>query len=74
MDERSVIARRRSIRWLVLAAVLLLALGVFAWPKLAHMMDVDACYDSGGVYLSELSKCSHSQAEVDAYLPRKTGF
>lgn len=73
MDKRSGMTRRRSVRWPVIGAVLLLAIGVFAWPKLTRMMDVDYCYDSGGVYLSELNKCSHSQAEVDAYLPRKTG-
>jgi hypothetical protein len=73
MGDRSGTVRRRSIRWLVVGAILLLLFGVFAWPKLARMMDVDYCYDSGGVYLSELNKCTHSQAEVDAYLPRKTG-
>jgi hypothetical protein len=65
---------RPSVRWLVVGAVLLLAIGILAWPKLTHVMDVDSCYDSGGVYLAELNKCSHSQAEVNAYLPRRTGF
>lgn len=30
-------------------------------------LTVDACYDSGGVYLHEVGKCSHSQTEVDRY-------
>jgi hypothetical protein len=37
------------------------------------MMDVDYCYDSGGVYLFELDRCSYSQAEVDAYPASKRG-
>jgi hypothetical protein len=37
------------------------------------MMDVDYCYDSGGVYLFELDRRSYSQAEVDAYPARKRG-
>lgn len=73
MGERTDIVRRRSIKWLLVGAVALLVCGALVWPKLTRMMDVDHCYDSGGVYLSELNKCSHSQAEVDAYLPRKTG-
>ena len=73
MGERSGTVRRRSIKWLLVGAVVLLVFGVLAWPKLTRTMDVDHCYDSGGVYLSELNKCSHSQAEVDAYRPRKTG-
>ncbi len=43
------------------------ALGRFV----AHdWLTVDSCYDSGGVYLDEIKKCSHSQAEVDLYRPR----
>lgn len=33
-------------------------------------LTVDACYDSGGVYLGELGKCSHSQTEVDRHRPK----
>ncbi|GAA0198226.1 hypothetical protein GCM10010203_56590 [Actinomadura yumaensis] len=33
-------------------------------------LTVDACYDDGGVFLKEIGKCSHSQAEVDSYRPR----
>lgn len=47
--------------------ILALALGRFV----AHdLLTVDTCYDSGGVYLDEISKCSHSQAEVDLYRPK----
>ncbi len=37
---------------------------------LLDWLTVDACYDDGGVYLEEIGKCSHSQAEVDNYRPR----
>lgn len=41
---------------------------VLAARFLAHeWLTVDACYDAGGVYLEELSKCSYSQEEVDRY-------
>jgi len=33
-------------------------------------LTVDSCYDSGGVYLDEINRCSHSQEEVDLYRPR----
>ena len=47
--------------------ILALALGRFV----AHdWLTVDTCYDSGGLYLDEISKCSHSQAEVDLYRPK----
>lgn len=43
------------------------ALGRF----IAHgWLTVDRCYDSGGVYLDDINKCSHSQAEVDLYRPK----
>jgi hypothetical protein len=48
----------------VAVAVVAVALGRFV----AHdWLTVDGCYDSGGVYLDEINKCSHSQAEVDLY-------
>lgn len=48
-------------------AIVALVLGRFV----AHdWLTVDSCYDSGGVYLDEISKCSHSQAEVDLYRPK----
>jgi len=44
---------------------------VLAARFLAHeWLTVDACYDAGGVYLEELSKCSYSQEEVDRYRRR----
>ena len=63
--------RRRN--WLIGGAALLLTAGMFAWPRINRMMDVDFCYDSGGVYLFELDRCSYSQAEVDAYPASKRG-
>lgn len=51
----------------VAVAVVVVALGRFV----AHdWLTVDSCYDSGGVYLDEINKCSHSQAEVDLYRPK----
>ncbi|WP_374599658.1 hypothetical protein [Brevundimonas sp.] len=48
-------------------AVVALAVGRFV----AHdWLTVDSCYDSGGVYLDEIDKCSHSQVEVDLYRPK----
>jgi len=48
-------------------AVVMVAVGRFV----AHdWLTVDSCYDSGGVYLDEINKCSHSQAEVDLYRPK----
>lgn len=48
------------------AAVVAVALGRFV----AHdWLTVDRCYDGGGVYLDEINKCSHSQAEIDQYRP-----
>lgn len=38
--------------------------------KFIFFDNVDACYDSGGVYLDEIGKCSHSQTEVDRYRPK----
>jgi hypothetical protein len=51
----------------IAVAVVVVALGQFV----AHdWLTVGSCYDSGGVYLDEINKCSHSQAEVDLYRPR----
>lgn len=51
----------------VAVAVAALAVGRFV----AHdWLTVDSCYDSGGVYLDEINRCSHSQAEVDQYRSR----
>ena len=51
----------------IAVAVVVVALG----RLVAHdWLTVDSCYDSGGVYLDEINKCSHSQAEVDLYRPR----
>lgn len=37
-------------------------------PLVAHDgLTIDSCYDSGGVYLDEINRCSHSQAEVDQH-------
>jgi len=48
-------------------AVAALAVGRFV----AHdWLTVDSCYESGGVYLDEIDKCSHSQVEVDLYRPK----
>jgi len=38
--------------------------------KFIFFDSVDACYDSGGVYLDEIRKCSYSQTEVDHYRPK----
>lgn len=58
-------ARRLIIAGLALIGVVLVA------RFLAHeWLTVDACYDDGGVYLEELSKCSYSQEEVDRYRPK----
>ena len=51
----------------VAVVVVALAVGRFV----AHdWLTVDSCYDSGGVYLDEINRCSHSQAEVDQYRSR----
>jgi hypothetical protein len=51
----------------IAVAVVVVALGRFV----AHdWLTVDSCYDSGGVYLDQINKCSHSQAEFDLYRPR----
>ena len=51
----------------VAVVVVALAVGRFV----AHdWLTVDSCYDSGGVYLDEINRCSHSQAEVDLYRPK----
>ena len=45
-------------------AVVALAVALFV----AHdWLTVDSCFDSGGVYLDEINRCSHSQAEVDLF-------
>lgn len=49
------------------AILVVMAAGRFV---LHDWLTVDACYDGGGVYLEEIGKCSHSQAEVDSYRPR----
>ena len=67
--EPRTIAAMRLLRYRVLVPVLLaLAVAIVAgrW-----WLVVDTCYDAGGVYLDEIQKCSHSQAEVDRYRPRK---
>ena len=48
-------------------AVVVVGLGA----KFIFFDSVDACYDSGGVYLDEISKCSYSQTEVDHYRPSR---
>lgn len=58
---------RTKVAAVAVIAFVALAVGRFV----AHdWLTVDACYDSGGVYLDEIKKCSHSQAEVDRYRPR----
>ena len=49
-----------------------LIIGCGARFVLHDWLTVDACYDSGGVYLDEINKCSHSQSEVDSYRPRSS--
>lgn len=51
------------------AAGVAVAVAALAFARfVAHdWLTVDSCYDSGGVYLDEISQCSHSQAEVDQH-------
>jgi hypothetical protein len=59
-------------RYMIAIGVGLAAVVVMAGAKfvLHDWLTVDACYDGGGVYLEEMSKCSHSQSEVDRYRPK----
>lgn len=55
----------------VVAGIALAVLAVVVGRFVAHdWLTVDRCYDSGGVYLDEVNKCSRSQAEVDQYRPK----
>lgn len=59
-------------RYMVATGVGLAAVVVVAGARfiLHDWLTVDACYDGGGVYLEEISKCPHSQSEVDSYRPK----
>ncbi|MCC7269065.1 MAG: hypothetical protein IT546_17220 [Caulobacteraceae bacterium] len=36
-------------------------------PVAKRWFDVDSCLDSGGAYIYEIDRCSHSQTEIDRY-------
>ena len=60
---------RRNV--IILGIGLTLVVAGLGAKFVAHeWLTVDACYDSGGVYLQEIGKCSRSQAEVDRYRPK----
>jgi hypothetical protein len=42
---------------------------IYLLRVVAHELSVDSCFDSGGVYIEQLQKCSYSQDEVDRFRP-----
>ncbi|GEM_PF-1399265 len=60
---------RRAWLWGVLCAAGVA--GAVAWPKVDRWLDVDVCLDGGGVYIHDQGRCSHDDADIDAYKKRK---
>ena len=62
-------------RWVAGTALAIIGcvLAYFFWRGLLvarRWLDVDSCLDGSGVYIDEIERCSHSQAEIDRYRPK----
>jgi len=65
MTDRN--GRYRFVAFVVIA----MAVAIWLAGVVGHKITVDSCFDSGGVYLEEIQKCSQSQDEVDRYPTRQ---